>query len=308
MFPPEQVRTFLVVAQSLSFSRAAAALGLGQPTVSQHIRKLEQAVGRPLLVRDTRSVTLTVDGEAMVGFARSILTAHAQAADYFNGGGVRGRLRFGVTDNLALSQLPRILRDFRHLNPGVTLDLTVAQQGVQLQRRVESGHVDVAFLQTTAGEGRGRLVRRDRLVWAAVEGSGLRWDEGQRVPLIVYQAPSPSRALAVQALEQAGVKHRVVCTARGVNAVLAATRAGLGVAIFARSLLPADLVELPKSAGLPELGELDLVLLTNPRAPSELAEALTSAILAHANPTGSIPDTRHRTEAPTGAEIRRTRQ
>jgi DNA-binding transcriptional LysR family regulator len=173
---------------------------------------------------------------------------------------------------------------------------------------VESGHVDVAFVKTNAGDGRGRLVRRDRLVWAAVEGTGLRWDEGQRVPLIVYQAPSPSRALAVQALEQAGVKHRVVCTARGVNAVLAATRAGLGVAIFARSLLPADLVELPKAAGLPELGELDLVLLTNPRAPSELAEALTSAILTHANPTGSIHDTRHRSEAPTGAEIRRARQ
>ncbi|NUR90241.1 MAG: LysR family transcriptional regulator [Nonomuraea sp.] len=298
-FPPEQVRTFLAVAQSLSFTRAAASLGLGQPTVSQHIRKLEQAVGRPLLVRDTRSVTLTVDGEAMVGFARSILSAHAQAADYFAGAGVRGRLRFGVTDDLALSQVPRILRDFRHLNPGVNLDLTVAQVGAQLQRRVESGHVDVAFLQTPAGEGRGRLVRRDRLVWAAGEGAGLRWDEGRGVPLIVYQAPSPSRALAVRALEEAGVKHRVVCTARGVNAVLAAARAGLGVAIFARYLLPPDLVELPEAAGLPGLGELDLVLLTNPRAPAELAEALTTAILSHANPVGSIHNTRPRPDGTT---------
>ncbi|MGK3110884.1 substrate-binding domain-containing protein [Streptomyces mordarskii] len=132
---------------------------------------------------------------------------------------MRGRLRFGVTDDLALTQVPRILRDFRHLNPGVTLDLTVSQ-GVHLQRRVESGHVDVAFVKTNGGDGRGRLVRRDRLVWAAAEGTGLRWDEERPVPLIVYQAPSPSRDLAVQALEQAGIKHRVVCTARGVNAVL----------------------------------------------------------------------------------------
>ncbi|MFE5700327.1 LysR family transcriptional regulator [Rhodococcus koreensis] len=61
--------------------------------MSQYIRKLEQAVGRPLLVRDTRTVTLTVDGEAMVGFARTILAAHAQVVDYFTGAGVRGRLR-----------------------------------------------------------------------------------------------------------------------------------------------------------------------------------------------------------------------
>lgn len=227
MYQPEQLRTFLAVAQSLSFTRAAATLGLGQPTVSQHIRKLERAVGRPLLVRDTRSVTLTVDGEAMAGFARSILAAHAQAGDYFTGAGVRGRLRFGVTDDLALTRVPRILRDFRHLNPGVNLDLTVSQLGVQLQRRVESGHVDVAFLKTTAGAGRGRLVRRDRLVWAAAEGTGLRWDDTRPVPLVVYQEPSPSRALAVQALEEAGIEYRVVCTARGINAVLAATRAGL---------------------------------------------------------------------------------
>ncbi|MGW4126317.1 LysR substrate-binding domain-containing protein [Nocardia sp. NPDC004711] len=297
MFPPEQVRTFLAVAQSLNFTQAAASLGLGQPTVSQHIRKLEQAVGRPLLVRDTRSVVLTLDGEAMVGFARTILAAHSQAANYFTGGGLRGRLRFGVTDDLALTQVPRILRDFRHLNPCVTLDLTVSQ-GVQLQRRIESGHVDIAFLKTPAGEGKGRLVRRDRLVWAAAEGTGLRWDEGKFVPLIVWQAPSPSRALAVQALEQAGIKHRVVCIARGINAVLAATRAGLGIAIFARSLLPADLIELPGTAGLPELGELDLVLLTNPRAPAEPVDALTTAILAHTKPVRPTHDTPHRPTAP----------
>lgn len=306
VFSPEQVRTFLAVAQSLSFTQAAAALGLGQPTVSQHIRKLEQEVGRPLLVRDTRSVTLTVDGEAMIGFARSILAAHAQAAAYFTGTGVRGRLRFGVTDDLALTQVPRILRDFRHLNPGLTLDLTVSQ-GVQLQRRVESGHVDIAFLKTPAGDGRGRLVRRDRLVWTTAESSGLRWDGQRPVPLIVWQAPSPSRALAVQALEQAGIKHRVACTARGHNAVLAATRAGLGIAIFPRSLLPTDLVELPSDAGLPELGELDLVLLTNPHAPTEPVEALTTAILAHTNRIRPTQDTPHRPVVPAETAIPETR-
>ncbi len=277
MYDPEQLRTFLAVAQTLSFTQAAASLGIRQPTVSQHVRKLEQAVGRPLFLRDTRTVTLTADGDAMAGFARSILAAHEAAVGYFTGSGLSGRLRFGVTDDLALTPVPKILRDFRHLYPRVALELTVSQSPT-LQRRVESGHLDLAFVKYSRGEGHGRLVRRDRLVWAAVEGAQL--EPGRPVPLVVYQAPSITRSAAVAALEEAGVPYRVTCTVRGVNGVLAAARAGLGVAIFSRSLLPEDLVELPADAGLPELGDVDLVLLTNPRSATGAADALTAAILA----------------------------
>jgi DNA-binding transcriptional LysR family regulator len=285
MYDPDLLRTFLAVAQSLSFTQAAASLGIRQPTVSQHIRKLEQAVGRPLFIRDTRSVVLTADGEAMAGFARSILAAYEQAAGYFTGSGLSGRLRFGVTDDLALTSVPRILRDFRQLYPRIALDLTVSQS-VTLQRRVESGHLDVAFVKYGTGEGRGRLVRRDRLVWAGADGTQIERD--RPVPLVAYQAPSLSRSLGVQALEGAGLSYRVTCTVRGVNGVLAAVRAGLGIAIFARSLVPDDLVELPVSAGLPELGEIDLVLLTNTRAAEGPVDALTAAILASGNPIRGI--------------------
>ena len=274
---PDLLRSFLAVAQSLSFTQAAQGLGVRQPTVSQHVRKLEETLGRPLFIRDTRSVTLTADGEAMAGFARTILAAHEQAAGYFSGSGLRGRLRFGVTDDLALTPLPRILRDFRQLYPRIDLELTVAQSGA-LHRRVESGHLDVAFVKHDVGDARGRLVRRDRLVWATVPGLPLEAD--RPMPLVVYQAPSLSRSRAVEALERAGRPYRITCTVRGVNGILAAARAGLGVAIFARTLLPDDLVELPASADLPELGEIDFVLLTNPRAATEPAEALTTAILS----------------------------
>ena len=284
MYDPELLRTFLAVADTLSFTRAAETLGLRQPTVSQHVRRLEDQVGRPLFVRDTRSVALTADGEAMAGFAREILAAHERAVGHFTGSHLQGRLRFGVTDDLALTPLPRILRDFRRLYPRIDLELTVHQNDV-LWRRIESGHLDVAFVKRgrdAPRTPRGQLVRRDQLVWTGVDETVI--DPDQPVPLVVYQAPSLSRAVSVQALEKAGRGHRITCTVRGVNGVLAAVRAGLGVAVMARTLMPSDLVELPAALGLPRLPHLDLVLLTNRQSPAEPAKALTSAILASGAP------------------------
>ena len=284
MYDPELLRTFVAVTQSLSFTRAAEALGIRQPTVSQHVRRLEAQVGRPLFVRDTRSVALTSDGEALAGFAREILAAHERAVGYFTGSHLTGRLRFGVTDDLALTPLPMILRDFRQLYPRIDLELAVLQNE-SLLRRVESGHLDVAFVKRGAGTTsplRGQLVRRDQLVWVSVDG--VRVDPEQPVPLVVYQAPSLSRSVSVRALEKVGRRSRITCTVRGVNGVLAAVRAGLGIAVMARTLMPPDLVELPPGHGLPKLPHLDLVLLTNRGAPAEPAKALTSAILASGAP------------------------
>ncbi len=276
MFNPEQLASLVAVAGTLSFTKAAEQLGVRQSTVSQHIRKLEDQLGHPLFVRDTRTVTLTADGEAMAEFARTILAAQQEATSYFTGSGLRGRLKFGVSDDLALTALPRVLREFRRLYPRIDLELTVAQSGGIFQR-VESGHLDVAFVKHEPGHPRAAVVRRDRLIWGAAEGTRL--DPANPVPLVVYQAPSLSRARSVKSLEAAGRAYRITCVVKGVNGVLAAVRAGLGIAVFARSLAPADLIELPIASGLPDLGEIDFVLVTSPGEPTDAAKALIQAIM-----------------------------
>ena len=95
MLDPIQLESFLAVAQTRNFTEAGRRLGLQQSTVSQHIRKLEQAAGRRLFVRDTHSVVLTADGEAMTGFAQSILEANERARRWFAGSQLRGRVRLG---------------------------------------------------------------------------------------------------------------------------------------------------------------------------------------------------------------------
>lgn len=277
MFDPLLLRTFLAVAETLSFTQAAARLSLSQPAVSQHVRRLEQAAGKLLLLRDTRTVSLTDHGEAMLGFARSILAAHDQASNYFTGSAMRGRLRFGAADDLALTQLPGILREFRQSHPQINLELTVSQSPL-LHKRLESGQLDLVYIKTNPGSGQGRLVRSDRMTWVGHPSVAL--EAQSPIPLIVYQTPSLSRSYAVSALDGAGRAWRVTCTVREVNGLLAAVRAGIGIAVFPQSLIPADLAMVSAAFGLPALGDVDFALLDNPRATREPVEALAAAILS----------------------------
>ena len=276
MFDPQLLRTFVTVADTLNFTRAAEQLELSQPTVSQQIRKLEGAAGRILVSRDTRQVALTDNGDAMLGFARSILAAHDEATAYFTGTAMRGRLRFGSADDLALTQLPQILRDFRQLHPQINLELMVGQSSM-LTRRLNTGHLDLVFVRVGTGSHEGRLVRRERLVWVAHRS--LQLDPGHPVPLIAYQAPSLSRTLAIDALEAVGRTWRITCNVRELNGQLAAMRAGIGIGVFPQNLIPGDLVQVSGMFDLPLLEEVDFALLDNPRAAREPVQALVSAIV-----------------------------
>jgi DNA-binding transcriptional LysR family regulator len=275
-FDPQLLRTFLAVATTLSFTRAAAQLGRSQPTISQQVRRLEDACGRQLVSRDTRAVTLTDNGEAMAGFARTILAAQDEAVSYFTGSAMRGRLRFGAADELALSELPSILRDFRQLNPRINLELTVTQSGTLL-RRLAANSLDLIFVNQEADSGRGRLVRRDHLVWVGIDRISL--DEGQPIPLITYPAPSFSRAAALHALDSVHQRWRITCNTREINGVLAATRAGIGICVLAQSRVPQDLRVLSGRFGLPPLADVEMALISNPRSAAAPIEALSKSIL-----------------------------
>jgi DNA-binding transcriptional LysR family regulator len=277
MLNPLLLRSFLAVARSGSFSQAARGLRLGQPAVSQHVRRLEQHLGRLLFVRDTHSVRMTPDGEAMVAFAESILAGSDRAERYFAGAGLRGRLRFGTSEDFVFSRLPEVLRDFRRLHPLVDLELTVGLSG-WLNARLDAGEVDLVLAKRPEGDDRGRLVWRDRLVWVAAPGTEL--DPRQPVPLILYPPPSITRARVLRALERAGQPWLLSCTSGSLTGLRAAALAGLGVLALARSLIPHGLAELPATM-LPALGEVEFVLRAAGRTLRPPARQLGDAILAY---------------------------
>jgi len=279
MYDPSHLRTFLAVAQTLSFTQAARRLGLRQSTVSQHVRRLEDATGRQLFSRDTHSVELTEDGEAMLGFARRILEVQEQASAFFTGTRLRGRLRFGASEDFVLTRLPEILEGFRHDHPEVDLELTVELSGT-LHEQLAAGKLDLVLAKRRPEDPRGELVWHDELVWIGAER--LRLDADRPVPLIVFPPPGITRALAFESLERQGRPWRIACTSGSLSALIAAARAGLGVMAHSRGLIPPGLVRVPDRFGLPELGRVDFVLDHGTRRTSaqSAADALAATILA----------------------------
>jgi DNA-binding transcriptional LysR family regulator len=279
VFDPTLLTSFVTVAKAGSFTEAGRRLGLRQSTVSQHVRRLEQAAARRLFVRDTHSVALTPDGEAMLGLAQGILDANERARRYFAGSESRGRVRVGASEDFVQSRLPEVLREFTRVHLAVDLELTVGLSGALLQA-LDAGELDLVLAKRRPGEDRGRLVRREKLVWVG-SNPGLAAAE-RPLPLILYPPPSISRAIALEALERAGRSWRIVCTSSSLSGLNAAALAGLGVTVQADGFAPAGLTPMPPSPALPELGHIEFVLAGPGRVLRGPAEALATAILDNA--------------------------
>ena len=278
MFEPIHLESFLAVAQTRNFTEAGRRLGLQQSTVSQHIRKLEVAAGRRLFVRDTHSVRLTADGEAMTGFAQSILDAANRARRYFAGSRLRGRLRFGVSEDFVSTRLPELLREFVQEHALVDLELNVGVSA-KLYESMDAGELDLVLAKRPAGNDRGQLVWRDRLVWIGAPGA--RIDLSQPVPLILYSAPSITRSVALDTLERHGFNWRIACTSSSLSGLRAAALAGLGVGVHARGLIPDGLIEMSPATRLPELADVEFVVVGARSSQRGPAAALAQAILAN---------------------------
>ncbi len=281
MLDPLLLKTFLVIAEGNSFSETSRKLAIRQSTVSDHVRRLEQSLGHQLFVRDTHSVALTVAGESLIAFARTILETGERAERHFAGTNLRGRLRFGATEDLTASWLPMVLARFTRDHPEVDLELTVALSST-LVGRYDAGSLDMVLCKRWPGDERGDFVWRDSIAWVVADGDVL--PKGRSVPLIVYPPPSITRSMVLAALAHANVPWRVACTSDSLSGIIAATRAGLGIMTLARKLIPGGLREVePTEVGLtalPALGTLDFVLLRSARGPHAVASELSATILA----------------------------
>lgn len=278
MLDAELLRTFLAVERAGGFTAAGRVRGLRQSTVSGHIARLEQVVGRELFRRDTRNLALTADGAAMVGFAHNILDAQAEADRYFSESEPTGLIRLGASDDLVSAELPDVLVEFQRAYPGVDLELIVGLSE-NLKTRMAAGELDLMVAKRLPGEKHGELLWRDKLVWAGRPGLT---DISDPVPIVTYPPPSLTRTVALRELERVRRSWRIACVSDSLLGLAAAALAGLGIVAHAESVLPQGLTTIEDDQ-LPDLGHLEFVLLHRGSTLSEAEAALRGAIITGAN-------------------------
>jgi DNA-binding transcriptional LysR family regulator len=139
----ERMRTFVRVAERGSLSAVARELGLGQSTVTRHLRELEEAVGVPLLSRTTRRVTMTDEGSRYYANSVQILRLVEQAGDEARGtrGASAGTIRISCTAAFGVLHASRLIFAFQDRHPDIAVDLSLTDERVDLVRE----GVDIAL-------------------------------------------------------------------------------------------------------------------------------------------------------------------
>ena len=226
------LRSFVTAVRAGSISRAAAALGHTQPALSQQLRKLERAVGRPLLHRSPSGVSPTRAGEELLPYAERILSLAAQALTEA-GRALTGHCGIGLLEDLAATQLPQALADLARLHPGATLEV-LSLSSSAMREAYDTGHVQIVLDAVPDLPGPPRWTARRPLVWAVGQGVDV---AANPLPVVLFSNPCSWRTLALEALERADRRWQVTFESNSLIGVLAAVRAGLGVA----ALMPANL-------------------------------------------------------------------
>jgi len=266
------VQAFLLVAELQSFTRAAEALGTTQAAVSMKLQRLESVVGKRLVERSPRAVRLTAEGAAFLDNARALMQAHDRALS--GGQSVRQQLSLGISDHAAGVELVPLLERLHAVSSQLALAVTIGFSR-DLLDDYDSGKLDAVIVRQDAGRRGGEKLAEDEFGWFAAPR--LKWRRGERLPLATLAPPCGVRAIAVRALEKAGVEWSEVFIGGGVTAVVAAALAGLAVAPLARRIAPPGMVDIGPDHGLPRMGISKVLLHSKVGDPAKLAALRTLA-------------------------------
>ena len=276
---PDLLRAFVLIAEGGSFTRAAERVGRTQSAVSMQIRRLEETLGQPLLVRTSKGVQPTPQGMWLLERARMLLTLNDEIVGNFRAPPMVGTVRLGTPDDYALNWLPAILARFAEAHPAVELDVTCMNSDVLADQFLQ-GRLDLTLL-SEGQEPRGvasQLIWRGPLRWVGSSTHGLH----KRDPLpLALSRPDNSctwRNAALGALKAEGRAARVTYNSATQTGCFTVALAGLAITVSTPCTLPQGLAWLGEAEGLPPLPEMGIVLL---RHEASMGVPAADALAAH---------------------------
>ncbi|MBR9828879.1 MAG: LysR family transcriptional regulator [Oceanospirillales bacterium] len=269
------LNTFVSIIEKGGFTAAAEHLHLAQPTVSAHIKRLEETLSQPLLLRGQKFAHPTAAGKKLLLHARQMLRQNSLAWQDINDQRLAGVVRLGIPEDY-LGYLPEALADFDSRFPAVELEVHCGLS-VELLQDVETGVLDLAITTRQPRSPGGEVLRREPMIWVGATG----YDTQSRSPLplaVSKQGVCIFRDRTLSSLDAAGIPWRIAYTSPSLSGLSAAVRAGLAVTVLTPSMLGNDMRVLKE--GLPELPHIEIALHRGER-PTEAAQLLATQLQSH---------------------------
>jgi DNA-binding transcriptional LysR family regulator len=276
MLDTDQLRSFLAIVDSGSFTRAAERVNKTQSAVSMHIRRLEEQLGCVLFVKQGRGAKLTAEGEELIDYARRIMRAEAGAMAALSRKGLQGSVRLGIPDDYAEAFLADILTRFNHRHPLVEIAVT-CENSIELAALVHAGALELALVTDHEGLTGFEVIREEPLRWAAAQR--FKPPAGEPIPLALGSSACVWRRVADEALEGRRESVRALFVSKNYTAIGTVVRAGLAATVLPESMIGEGLRILGPAEGLPRL-PLSRMGLIRSAVASEEAKALAEAIRA----------------------------
>jgi DNA-binding transcriptional LysR family regulator len=273
----DQLRTFIAIAETGSFTRAAEVVHKTQSAVSMQMKRLEERIGRPIFSRDGRASKLTEDGARLLDFARRLVKLNVETVSAFSDAALTGRVRLGVPDDYADRYLPEIMARFSRAYPSVELSV-ICEPSVDLLERIDANEIDLAIITDCETRRATESFRRERLLWVTSNRHATHMEEP--LPLALGRPSCAWRRTAVEQLESTGRPYRVLYSSSNAGAVAAAVLAGLAVSVLAESGLRPGMRVLTAAEGFPELPSCRVGLVRSAHDSSALADALAEHIIS----------------------------
>jgi DNA-binding transcriptional LysR family regulator len=297
---------FIATAEELHFGRAAARLHVAQPALSQQIRLLEKELGVELFHRNTRSVTLSDGGKALLGPARQVMADVdiARRAAILGNSEIVGRVVVGFAGASSRNVLPLLARAVRAEQPGIELVLQGQTYAGTAIAEVAAGSLDIGFSRLPANNQSvaTRIYEYERLVAALPSDHPLALNETIRVadlasePFVTFPGTQGStvRDALIHAAMGAGFTPRIMQEAPDSYTILGLVAAGVGVTLTVSSvqhIVTPGLVYRELEDDLPQLAVILAWRKENvsaaTRAVLEIAERLLpTPALQVTNPSG----------------------
>ena len=253
------LRCFVTVAETGNMTSAAERLRRSQSAVSLQVKRLETCLDLRLFDRSPRFVRLTAAGERLLSHAHSLLALNDAVLDELAEPALEGTVRLGTPEDFATTHLSAVLARFAESHPRVHMEVS-CDLTLNLLARFGAGEFDLVLVKREPSGGEaGVRVWREPLVWAASP----RFDPAHHDPLPLVVSPNPCvyRARAVGALDRARLKWRIAYTCGSLAGSQAAVRAGLGVTVLPRDMVPGDLAAIEGTGQLPDLHDTEIALL-----------------------------------------------